>query len=671
MHDSLRFRQIHLDFHTAPQLPGIGNDFDKIKWQETLKRSHVNSVTCFATCHHGWAYFNSKFDNRHPHLEFDLLRQQFDACKEIDINVPIYLTAGVNNKVAYEHPEWREIDSKGVVSSPLLPEFRKLCFNSPYLDFLCEQIKEVVRLFPDCDGIFLDIICQHQCCCKHCLKSMEENGLDAENEEDRKKQARLTLEKYYKATTAAARTDDPSMKIFHNSGHINKGDTELLKYFSHLELESLPTGGWGYDHFPLSAKYCQQLDKEFLGMTGKFHTTWGEFGGFKHPNALRYECAAMLAMGAKCSVGDQLHPSAELDESTYDIIATAYKEVAEKEAWCSNVKNIADVALMSSVAVSKSTDRENAGETGAGRILLENHILFDIIDPEMDFLKYKVIILPDDIQVFHKLKSKIDIYLKKGGKLFLSGDSGLNETKDAFLWDVGAEIEGESPFYPDYILPSKKVKPDFIRSPMVMYIRSKRIKVSDGESLGQVYDPYFNRTFKHFSSHQHTPYDKSGSGYDCGVTKNNILYLAHPVFSIYRGLGAVTYSQYASNALKLLLADDISFSSNMPSTARITVMEQEAEKRYVLHILYANTINRGGEMTLSGGTTTAKARSVEVIEDITALNNIEISLKLEKEISQITLEPQGLKLPYSVENRRILIKIDSFECHQMIILHYN
>jgi hypothetical protein len=54
-----------------------------------------------------------------------------------------------------------------------------------------------------------------------------------------------------------------------------------------------------------------------LGMTGKFHTTWGEFGGFKHPNALRYECAAMLAYGAKCSVGDQLHPLGRMDESTY------------------------------------------------------------------------------------------------------------------------------------------------------------------------------------------------------------------------------------------------------------------------------------------------------------------------------------------------------------------
>ena len=107
------------------------------------------------------------------------------------------------------------------------------------------------------------------------------------------------------------------MPVFHNSGHVTVGDTEILKHFSHLELESLPTGGWGYDHYPMSAAYCRNLGLDFLGMTGKFHTTWGEFGGIKHPNALRYECAAMLANGSKCSVGDQLHPDGALDESTY------------------------------------------------------------------------------------------------------------------------------------------------------------------------------------------------------------------------------------------------------------------------------------------------------------------------------------------------------------------
>jgi hypothetical protein len=76
----------------------------------------------------------------------------------------------------------------------------------------------------------------------------------------------------------------------------------------------------------MSAKYTCNLPFDFLGMTGKFHTTWGEFGGYNHPNSLRYECAAMLAYGAKCSVGDQLHPNGTLAPSTYEIIGEAYRE---------------------------------------------------------------------------------------------------------------------------------------------------------------------------------------------------------------------------------------------------------------------------------------------------------------------------------------------------------
>lgn len=58
-------------------------------------------------------------------------------------------------------------------------------------------------------------------------------------------------------------------------------------------------------------------------MTGKFHLSWGEFGGFKHPNALRYEAALSLANGAGCSVGDQMHPYGFLDDATYELIGKA------------------------------------------------------------------------------------------------------------------------------------------------------------------------------------------------------------------------------------------------------------------------------------------------------------------------------------------------------------
>jgi len=667
----LRFRQIHLDFHTSPAIPGIGEAFDKQAWQNTLKTGHVNSVTTFATCHHGWSYYETKVGRMHPHLGFDLLQAQFEAAKEMDVNVPIYLTAGVNNWAAYEHPEWREVGHDGRYTgwaqNVIDPGFHKMCFNSPYLALLCEQIREVVRRFPKCDGIFLDIISQNACCCKWCLESMAQLGLDAANEDDRRVNAGQVLEKYYQAATAAAKVDDPDMPVFHNSGHITKGDTDILKYFSHLELESLPTGGWGYDHFPLSAKYCTQLDKDFLGMTGKFHTTWGEFGGFKHPNALRYECAAMIAMGAKCSVGDQLHPCGKLDESTYALIGEAYAEVEAKEAWCDHVRPVADIGLLSSTAVNGSSQRESAAETGAGRVLLESHMLFNILDAEMDFSPYKALLLPDDIRVQAGLKAKIDAYLAQGGKLILSGDSGLNEAGTDFLWGLGADFTGKSAFCPDYVLPAEGLRPSFCNSPLVMYQPSNRIKVTTGKSLGQTFDPYFNRTFRHFCSHQHTPNQLEASGYDGGVISGNILYLAHPVFTIYAAYGAVAYKEYTSNAIKSFLGDGLSVSTNLPSTARLTLMDQPQENRYVLHLLYANTIARGGAMQLSGGNISA-TKSIEVIEELMPLHQVEVALRPPAPVRKVTLEPEGIEMPFAVREGQLHLTIDQFTCHQMVVL---
>lgn len=672
----LRFRQIHLDFHTSPHIDNIGADFDKEQWQETLKIGNVDSITCFASGHHGWSYYNTKVGKQHPHLSFDLLRAQFDAAKEIDVNVPIYLTAGIHNVMADEHPEWREMmyDGKygGWTSGALMAGFRSMCFNTPYLDHLCEQIEEVATLFPNCDGIFLDIINQGPCCCRYCMESMQEKGFNPEKEADRLAHAKVVLDKYYKRTTAAARVNDDNMPIFHNSGHITRGDNELLKYFSHLELESLPTGGWGYDHFPLSAKYCHNLPHDFLGMTGKFHTTWGEFGGYKHPNALRYECAAMLAFGAKCSVGDQLHPSGKMDISTYKLIGRAYAEVKEKEPWCINAKNIADIGLLSCEAVNKDSDaahRDNPADIGAGRILLEGHFLFDVLDADMDFSRYKLLILPDEIIINDKLKAKLDLYLENNGKLLLTGTSGLDQNKSEFLFDVGASYHKQSEYQPDYILPSEELRPSFVESPLVMYLPSIRIKVTTGESLGEVYDPYFNRSYKHFCSHQHAPAQTDPSGFDCGVRNGNIIYLAHPVFSIYRGFGAVSYKEYATNAIRSLLGTPV-VTVNLPSTGRVTLMQQKEEKRYILHLLYANTIQRGGPLKMSGGNVSDRTNGVEVIDELLPLHDVTVTVRTPDKISKVSTVPDGKDIPFKQESDCIHLTLPKIECHQMIEIQY-
>ena len=670
----LRFRQVHLDFHTSEHIPGIGAAFDKREWQERLQEARVDSITCFSLCHHGWSYHPTRIGKMHPNLDFDLLRAQMDACREIDVKVPVYLSAGLNSVAWAEHPEWHELDAAGRSGSPLYAGFRKLCFNTPYLDYLCALIGEAAELFPEGDGIFLDIIHQGQCCCKWCMAGMLQEGLDPELEADRIAYSRKTLLKYYEQTTAAARRHNPAMPVFHNSGHITPGDTAILQYFSHLELESLPTGGWGYDHFPLSAAYSRNLGLEFLGMTGKFHTTWGEFGGFKHPNALRYECAAMLAQGAKCSVGDQLHPDGQLNRSTYKLIGAAYREVEAQEPWCEGAASAAAVAVLSSAAEmqrrGEHPGRENRADIGAARLLLECHFPFDFIDFSMSFNRYRVLVLPDDISLDAELEKKLSDYLAQGGKAILSGGSGLRRDGSGFGLGLRVGHEGVSEFNPDYLMSNPEFAPSFIETPFVMYAPSQRIKVTGGRSLGQIYDPYFNRTYRHFCSHQHTPYRPEASGYDGGLLDGQLLYFAHPVFSLYRAFGAVAVREFAVNAIAALLGDSRQIRTNLPSQARVTLMQQPERQRYVLHLLYADTILRGGREPAVPDGKALRHYPLEVIEDLNPLYHAELSVALPEKVSRVTLEPQGSPLPFEQKNGQIALTVSEFTCHQMVVFHY-
>jgi len=201
--------------------------------------------------------------------------------------------------------------------------------------------------------------------------------------------------------------------------------------------------------------------------------------------------------------------------------------------------------------------------------------------------------------------------------------------------------------------------------PQVMYERSQRIKVTNGTSLGQIFDPQFNRTWEHYCSHQHTPNREEPSGFDCGVRHDAILYFAHPVFRHYRSYGAVAYREFIVRSLRSFLGDAVSVATNLPSSARVTLTSQPEEKRHILHLLYAPTISRGGVIQLSGGNLSG-GRSIEVIEDLPPLHDTEVTLRLPETARTARLVPQGNELTLTRLGDRISIHLPSFSCHQMI-----
>src|SRR5262245_47298134 len=104
----LRFRQIHLDFHTGPAINDVGRDFDAKAFAARMKEAHVNSVTVFAKCHHGHLYYNTKHPARHPGLKrgLDLLGEQVEALHSAGIRAPIYISVQCDEYAGEIHPEW-------------------------------------------------------------------------------------------------------------------------------------------------------------------------------------------------------------------------------------------------------------------------------------------------------------------------------------------------------------------------------------------------------------------------------------------------------------------------------------------------------------------------------------------------------------------------------------
>ena len=74
------YRQVHLDFHTAPECT-VGNRFDPEVFAQTVKEARIESLTVFSKCHHGYSYYPTTLGTMHPGLQFDLLGQQIEALR--------------------------------------------------------------------------------------------------------------------------------------------------------------------------------------------------------------------------------------------------------------------------------------------------------------------------------------------------------------------------------------------------------------------------------------------------------------------------------------------------------------------------------------------------------------------------------------------------------------
>lgn len=656
----LPYRQIHLDFHTSPLIPDVGKDFNAEEFARVLSDAKVQLINIFGKCHHGYAYYPSKVGPVHPSLKFDLLGAQIEALHKKGIRCPVYTTLVWDEYAAETHPEWLQLDENGrqVGRGPFEKMgWKFLCLNSGYIDYFAAQVDEILQYNPD--GFWFDIVKYNDsgCSCPACMASMKKKGYDPSKGEDRERHSieaarqvmdRLSRQVHAKCPSASVvfncrqRIDDRPWYSFRNE----------IPYCTQIDIESLPSGGWGYNHFPVFSRYNRMFGRETVGMNGRFHKSWADFGGMKNQAALEYECFSMLAMGARVNVGDQLHPRGKLDAGVYELIGRVFRQIEAKEPWCRDARPAAEIALMA-VNDPPVEGKHNPGIThleAAAQMLVEQGAQFAIIDWEENFDDFRLVIFPD-VAVFDERKAeKVKAYIDKGGKALLTGRSGLGPGGDRFALDLGFGVEGESPYTATYLRVGDALGKDLLKTDYVSYERGiNLVPGPSSEILAQAVAPYFERDWNHFMSHQQTPPDKL-SPYAGALRNGNVICFSDPLFISYKKHGNRVYKQLVAGAVSLLLGRRM-IESDLPSTAKITVCDQDS--RRVVHILHYPAERRAG---------------IDIIEEAIPLYNKNIEALCGFKPGKVYFAPSGEPAGFTYEGGTAFIRVPEINGHQMVVL---
>jgi hypothetical protein len=659
------YRQIHLDFHTAPQIPNVAADFDPQAFVATLQRAHVNSVTVFAKCHHGYSYYSTRVGTPHPHLRRDLLGEMLDALRAANIRAPVYTTVVWDEHAWATHPEWRQVTPQGAYAITSGSRFRagwkSLCMNTSYADYVIAQNDEILERYNPV-GLFIDIVryVNGPCVCDTCLGLMRDAGV---NPEDPQHLARFALDserRFMARCTAAIRARKPAAQRFYNSRLLLRADPELgnrpeLDNFTHIEIESLPGGDWGYDHFPMYVRYFQTIDRPLIGMMGRFHTTWGDFGGLRDRAALEFECFRALAHGAGCSIGDQLHPGGRLEPAVYERIGEVYAEVQRREPWCLDSHALPEIAVISaSGGAHGSGFRANPSDTGALHMFEQLKCQFQFIDAGGDLAPYAVVVLPDDVLVDETLAARLRAFVQGGGKLLISGCSGLNaERGDYTLADLmGVHYDGPAPFAPDYLLAGPEIADGIAPMPHVCEAAGVRLRAIPGVmTLATSGAPYFNRTWEHFCSHQYTPFSHD-SGAPLVVEHGGVITIARPLFAEYAQSSRTVHRRLIANCLARLLPRPRIGMHNLPSAAVVTVRQRGAD--LIVHLLHYIPQRRGN--------------GLDVVEDVLPLHNIEVRVRTERAPGAVRAVPEDQPLEYRWEDGYVTLHVPVVRGYQILQL---
>ena len=655
------WRKVHLDFHNSKHVPKIGVKFNADQWGDRLVEGNVDSIVVFAKDMHGYFYYPSKYGPVHPGLSFDLLGEQVKACRKRNIAVYAYYCTAWDNYLAETHHEWNMIKRDGSDYRPKAgetPGWTALCLgNKTFVDLIADHVTEFISKY-ELDGAWLDMAepIAAECYCKECLQQIKLLGKDPNNKEVQRELQNKHFLDFHRRMKDLVHGIKPGCQVDFNDIGIGKV-SERVDMLDNIDIEALPTGGWGYFYAPAQVRYQRNFGLPVYGMTGRFVASWADFGGLKLPQQLDVELASLVANAVRCDVGDQMPPNGQLDAAVYHVLGKSYSRVKLMEPYLDGAAPVTEAALLI-----QGTAMEKVNQTyifGLVKLMMESQLQFDLVEPGQNWEHYNLVVVPDDLMPDSKTVERLHEYIKKGGSVIVCHSGGLqSETKQSWLEKYGIKYNGASPFKPAYFVVDNGFVKDMPGYAYALYEGASQWKVqTPAKSLAQLGEPMFQRSAAHYTSHRQSPFDHV-TDFSVLAVSGKVSLIGFPIGTSYYNTGYWIYREAFNHSLRDVFPIRL-IESNVPLSSEITVTYQSANndlgnrERYIVHII-------------NWSSTRKAPPHPEVHEDPVPLTNIRIKLNIPLKNVTVKTIFDGNQLKYKLVNNGIEVIIPHIMVHEIV-----
>ncbi|MFZ4546151.1 MAG: alpha-amylase family protein [Bacteroidales bacterium] len=656
------WRKVHLDFHNSHHQPKIGADFNAEKWGDQLVAGNVDGIVVFAKDMHGYFYYPSKFGPVHPGLSFDLLGQQVKACRERNIAVYAYYCAAWDDYLCKTRPEWRMKRRDGSDWNPQpgeTPGWTALCLgNKDFVDLMANHIQEFVLAYK-LDGAWLDMAepIVPECYCKECISQIKAEGKDPFDKEVQRAHQNKNFLDFHRRMRELVHTTRPGCQIDFNDIGLSQV-SERASLLDNIDIEALPTDPqWGYFFAPLQIRYQRNFGIPVYGMTGRFVSSWADFGGLKLPQQLDVELASLVANTARCDVGDQMPPNGVLDPAVYHVLGKSYGKIKRLTPWIDQAAPVTEAALMI-----PGTPMERVKDPylfGLTKLLVESKRQFDVVEPGQEWERYNLVIIPDGLKPDAKTIDRLHKYIAAGGAVVVCHQGGLDaEKNESWLERYGLNYKGESAFKPAYFVTDDNFIQDMPGYAYALYNGASQWETSaPAKSLAQLGEPLFQRSAEHYTSHRQSPFDHI-TRYSALAISGKVGFIAFPLGESYNNTG---YWIYREAFLKLInqVCPTRLVETNAPLNTEITVTYQAANKginrpeRYMVHLV-------------NWSSTRKTPVHPEVHEDPVPLANVKVKLNIPVSKVKVKTVVSGIDLKTKINGNGIEVYVPTVLIHEIV-----